>query len=138
MFLKLRQVESRTSSCSALGLLGFCLGSQGLLYALKFEGLEILFSSLPPVSLPLPLVYIQRRLIFLQQRSESASKIEVCFLCPLLVCLGSALNHSRPDRNPQQTQKADLELCWRLLSIRLGLVGTVRFMNITTMHSGIH
>lgn len=48
----------------------------------------------------------------------------------LCVSLGSAwvqlyVHHSKPEADPEQTQKADLGFVWSLLSVMLGLVGTV-------------
>lgn len=65
--------------------------------------------------------------------SGSGSEIEVCLLCPLWVYSGSAwgllwgrlwVRHSRPEADPERTQKSDLGFGWGLLSARLGLDST--------------
>lgn len=57
----------------------------------------------------------------------SANKISVCFLCSFWVCSVSALGLFRVEVDPERTKKADTGLGLGLLSMRMGLVGTVAY-----------
>lgn len=57
----------------------------------------------------------------------SANKISVCFLCSFWVCSVSALSLFGVEVDPERTKKADTGFDLGLLSMRVGLVGTVAY-----------
>lgn len=45
------------------------------------------------------------------------------------------VRQSRPEANPEQTQKTDLRFGWGMLSVRFGLVGTVHVLTCSLYHA---
>lgn len=57
----------------------------------------------------------------------SANKTSVCFLCSFWGCSVSALGLFGVEVDPERTKKADTAFDMGLLSMRVGLVGTVAY-----------